>query len=230
MDVARRLLPWIYRHFRSLGQAAFPAQGCLLFILACFPLLGNADMDIATSELKREPVIDSPYPELKIEDYFQGRTWAWGIFEDRFGNVRDCFKVEMDGSIENNTLNLNERFTYADGSQSTREWQIKVLGGGAYEGTASDVIGLAKGRSQGNTFAWKYKLELPVSGRNIALSFDDRLYLQADGVLINIARVSKWGIAVGRMTFAFSKDNGLLAQACKPSASNQSIADASGAR
>ena len=27
-------------------------------------------------------------PKLTLFDYFKGKTSAWGIFEDRFGNVR----------------------------------------------------------------------------------------------------------------------------------------------
>ena len=36
-------------------------------------------------------------PTLVIEEYFTGKTWAWGIFEDRFGNLKREFRVEIDG-------------------------------------------------------------------------------------------------------------------------------------
>ena len=37
-------------------------------------------------------------PLLRIEEYFSGYTRAWGIFEDRFGNLRRQFVVDIDGS------------------------------------------------------------------------------------------------------------------------------------
>ena len=32
-------------------------------------------------------------PKLKLEDYFNGKTEAWGLFHDRFGNLKRSFKV-----------------------------------------------------------------------------------------------------------------------------------------
>ncbi len=144
-------------------------------------------------------------PELKIEDYFQGRTLAWGMFQDRFGNVRNRFKVVMVGDFADNVLTLDEDFYYEDGSTSKRIWKLKVLDNGAYEGTAADVIGLAKGQRAGNAFNWKYDMNLPIAGREWQVSFDDWLFLQEDGVLINVAEVSKWGITLGKLTFVFAK-------------------------
>ncbi|MTI14731.1 DUF3833 domain-containing protein [Sansalvadorimonas verongulae] len=149
-------------------------------------------------------------PELVIEEYFLGKTWAWGLFEDRFGTIRQCFKVEMNGLVEGNQLTLDEQFFYEDGTGSKRLWKINALGNGFYEGTAGDVAGTAKGQSSGNAFEWTYMLDLPVSGRTWRVKLDDRLYLQEDDKIINIARVSKWGFHLGRLTFFFSKEMGVL--------------------
>lgn len=78
-------------------------------------------------------------PVLNIEDYFTGKTMAWGMFQDRFGKVRNRFKVIMVGTMEDDTLVLDEDFFYTDGSTSRRIWKIKVLGDGKYEGTAGDL-------------------------------------------------------------------------------------------
>ena len=32
-------------------------------------------------------------PILKLEEYFNGKTIARGVFEDRFGNIKKSFKV-----------------------------------------------------------------------------------------------------------------------------------------
>ena len=145
-------------------------------------------------------------PVLKIEDYFQGKTLAWGMFQDRFGKVRNRFKVVMDGKVEDGVLILDEDFFYEDGSTSNRLWKIKILGEGAYEGTADDVIGTAKGKAVGHAFNWQYQMDLPIGDSKWRVSFDDWLFLQKDDVLINVATVKKWGITLGKLTFVFGKD------------------------
>lgn len=149
----------------------------------------------------------SSQPELKIEDYFVGRTEAWGMFQDRFGKVRNRFKVVMNGQVKKGALILDEDFFYEDGSTSNRLWTIQILGDGLYEGTADDVIGLARGKSAGNAFNWTYQMELPIGGKKWKVSFDDWLFLQEDGVLLNVAEVTKWGFTLGRLTFAFRKES-----------------------
>jgi hypothetical protein len=39
----------------------------------------------------------------------------------------------------------------------------------------------------------------------LAVHFDDWMYLQPDGLLLNRAYVTKWGFAVGSVTLAFRK-------------------------
>ncbi|WP_067583542.1 DUF3833 domain-containing protein [Endozoicomonas ascidiicola] len=144
-------------------------------------------------------------PPLLIEDYFEGETVAWGMFQDRFGNVKTRFKVLMNGEISNNKLTLNEEFIYSDGTTSDRIWEIDILGDGRYEGRAGDIVGKAIGRSAGNAFNFKYKLRLPINGREWVVTLDDWMYLQEDGVLLNIATMSKWGIKLGTLTVSFEK-------------------------
>jgi Protein of unknown function (DUF3833) len=111
-------------------------------------------------------------PSLVLEDYFQGRTEAWGVFEDRFGRVRRQFKVDIDGR---------------------------------YEGRADDVVGAAIGEVRGNALRWQYDMQLPVGDRTWQVHFDDWMLPQNDGVLINRATVSRFGIALGQVTLFFRK-------------------------
>ena len=53
-------------------------------------------------------------PEFNLMEFFEGKVQAWGIVEDRFGNLRRQFTVDMTGVIEND-LTLEEDFVYADG-------------------------------------------------------------------------------------------------------------------
>ena len=145
-------------------------------------------------------------PKFVLEDYFNGKTKAWGIFEDRFGNVKRQFTVDIDGSWDGTTLILKEYFLFSDGEKDYREWRITKKGDGLYEGQADDVIGNATGISSGNSLNWSYVLDLKMSNeKTLKVKFDDWMFLQPGGVLLNRARMSKFGIEIGQVTISFSK-------------------------
>lgn len=144
-------------------------------------------------------------PPLVIEEYFAGETRAWGIFEDRFGDLRRQFVVDIAGSWNGRELVLDENFRYSDGETDQRIWRITKLDEHRYEGTADDVVGTASGVAYGNALNWRYDLDLKVGERTWRVHFDDWMFLQPDGVLINRARVSKWGVEIGEVTIVFSK-------------------------
>lgn len=145
-------------------------------------------------------------PRLVLEDYFQGRTRAWGIFQDRFGTVRRQFVVDIDGTWDGETLTLAEDFRYSDGERDRRVWRIRRTGEHGYEGTADDVEGVAVGAAYGQALNWAYTLRLRVGDDTWRVRFDDWMFLQPDGKLINRATVSKFGIAIGEVLIFFSKD------------------------
>lgn len=144
-------------------------------------------------------------PKLDLFQYFDGQTDAWGIFEDRFGNVRRQFEVSIEGTIEDQQLTLDEQFTYKDGEKDQRIWRITRTGEGSYIGEADDVVGQAKGTSVGNSLTWTYDLNLKVGDSSYKVHFDDLMLLQTDKVMINRAQVSKWGIDIGEVTLFFIK-------------------------
>ncbi|MEQ8248249.1 MAG: DUF3833 family protein [Alphaproteobacteria bacterium] len=144
-------------------------------------------------------------PPLVLEDYFAGDTRAWGIFEDRFGNLRAQFTVDIKGTWNEPTLVLEEDFLYASGRADRRVWTLTKSPTGAYSGTAGDVIGAAAGAASGNAFNWTYVMDLPVGDRTIRVRLNDWLWLQPDGVLINRARVTKFGVELGELTIFFKK-------------------------
>ncbi len=144
-------------------------------------------------------------PALVIEEYFGGKTRAWGMFEDRFGDLRAQFIVDIDGHWDGKQLVLDEDFTYADGRKDRRVWRIIRIDKHRYEGTAADVIGVATGRTYGNVLNWQYNMNLKVGDNSYRVHFDDWMFLQPDGVLLNRARVRKWGIDIGEVTLAFRK-------------------------
>ena len=147
----------------------------------------------------------SEKPVLDLRRYFQGKVDAWGVFTDRSGQVVKRFVVEMDCLWTGDEGILDEQFTYSDGTRQRRVWRLRHEGEGRYSGRADDVIGVASGQTSGNAFQWSYTLSLPVDGRVYEVQFDDWMYLMDDRVMLNKARMSKWGIYLGEVTLAFTR-------------------------
>ena len=157
-------------------------------------------------------------PTLALEQFFKGESVAYGIFEDRFGNLRRQFRVNLQGTVTGNRLVLNEQFLYEDGEKAQRVWTIDKLGSGddgtvRYEGQASDVEGRANGRVSGNGLNWRYDVVLKMEGRELEVHFDDWIYRQSDDVAINRAYVSKFGVEIGSVTIVFLRGKAAAAVA-----------------
>ena len=144
-------------------------------------------------------------PKLLLENYFLGETHAAGIFEDRFGNVRRQFSVLIKGTWDGKTLTLDEKFEFSDGEKNQRIWYITKIGENLYTGEAADVIGIAKGEVAGNALNWKYDMNLKTKLGVFKVAFDDWMFLQHSGILLNRAEVNKFGINLGTVTIAFTK-------------------------
>jgi len=150
-------------------------------------------------------------PKLDLFSFFEGDTIAYGIFEDRFGNLKRQFRVNINGKVKNQILTLDEDFLYDDGEQAKRIWKIEKKIDNAqnisYEGQAEDVEGKAFGSISGNTLNWSYDIYLNIKGSNIKVHFNDWIYKQSEDLAINRAYVSKFGINIGSVTLVFLRGN-----------------------
>ena len=144
-------------------------------------------------------------PTFDLRQYFNGPLLAHGIFTDRAGKVQRRFSVRLMGHWTGDDGVLEEDFAYSDGSKERRVWNIKALGGGRYTGTAADVVGQAHGVAAGNALQWAYTLKLPVDGKVYEVQFDDWMYLMDDRVMLNKAKMSKFGFGLGEVTLSFEK-------------------------
>jgi len=147
-------------------------------------------------------------PVLVLEQFFLGDSVAFGIFEDRFGNLQRQFRVNLRGSVNGSRLVLDETFLYEDGEKAQRIWNIDNLGPGEdgtirYQGQASDIEGRANGRVSGNGLQWSYDVALEMNGYEFEVHFDDWIYRQSEDVAINRAYVSKFGVEIGSVTIVF---------------------------
>ena len=167
----------------------------LLFITSCS----------SKQTMKPEDFKDKQ-PRLIIEDYMSGNVKAWGILQNRSGKVTRQFSADLNGKWDGEQLILDEKFNWTDGEVQTRQWKIKKIDNHNYEGTAGDVVGVAKGYSYGPAFKFEYVLLVPVKGREIKITFDDWIFMQDEKVAINRAKMTKFGIKVAELTVMFVKD------------------------
>lgn len=171
----------------------------LILCLALAPVLvcGCASVDMAANH--------RPAPTFSLEDYFTGETRAYGVFEDRSGKVVRTFSVVAQGTQGADSFTLDERFLWSDGERQSRVWTFTPTGDGRYRGTAPDVDGEAMLEAKGDAMRLRYVLKLPYKGTTLKVRFDDWSHLVADGVAINRADVSKYGVKLGRVTLTFIK-------------------------
>ena len=157
------------------------------------------------SEMKPEDYKNTK-PIIKIEEYFQGNVKAWGMLQGRSGEVKRQFVADMQGKFDGENLILDETFIWNDGEKQERRWTIKKIEDNRYEGTASDVVGIAKGVSYGSAFKFEYKLLVPYKNKKIKIKFDDWIFKQDEKTAINKATLSKFGFKVGELTVFFVKN------------------------
>ena len=82
----------------------------------------------------------------------------------------------------------------------------KIEIGNCYVGTTDNVIGEAVGYTAGNTFHWKYTFELTLFGNKTRVKFDDWMYLQDNNIIINKAKMKKFGFKLGTVILFYKKN------------------------
>ena len=141
---------------------------------------------------------------FKFEDYFRGKTVAYGKFS-AINGVKRTFRVDLNGIWNGKTLKLIEDFKYDDGVKERKIWYFTKTGPGRYIGRRDDVKGVAKVRVRGNTARYGYKLYLDAASKSNLVRFRDKMVLKSDGTVVNTATVFKLLVPVGRVTVNFAR-------------------------
>lgn len=164
-------------------------------------------------------------PSLKMEQYFSGPSYGTGVFFDRFGRVRSSFEIDLFGEHRNGYFELAENLRYSNGDKLKRIYIIRRIGDNLLEaetetikenvgkstpepGDEEGVVGKALIEQYGNALHWTYKLRQDVGGGSLwTFAFDDWMFLQDDGTILNRAWASKWGIGVGEVFMSVKRGN-----------------------
>jgi len=148
-------------------------------------------------------------PALDLSEYFSGTIDAYGIFTDRSGEVKKRFTVLIKANwtlVNGKKVGiLDESFEYSEGTKQKRIWTLTEQSPGKFSGKADDVIGEAQGDVAGNALNWTYTLALPVDGTVYHVHFNDWMYLITPKVMLNKAKMSKFGVELGEVTLSFYK-------------------------
>ncbi|MGB1319732.1 MAG: DUF3833 domain-containing protein [Vibrio gallaecicus] len=164
---------------------------CALFLFGC----GSASLEKHAQTT----------PELKLEQFFDGELKAYGMVLDRSGNLLRRFEVKLLATWEGENGEIKEWFTFDDGERSIRNWNLTRTGDNTYTGTAGDVVGVAKGTTEGSALYWQYSLEIEVDGSQYEVTLDDWMFLIDEKRLFNKTDMSKFGFKVGEIILYIEK-------------------------
>ena len=203
----------IHAILTRLPQMIRSSIGRFLPLIACF---GLSLLFLSACAQNDVTALNERRPQLSLEAFFAGDTIAYGIFEDRFGNLKRQFRVNITGTVEDDVLILDEQFLYDDGERDSRTWRIKRTGiddNGhiVYEGIAVDITGVASGLVAGNALNWRYDVTLDMGGTQLEVHFDDWIYQQDEHIALNRAYVSKYNIDIGSVSIVFVRGDAAAA-------------------
>jgi hypothetical protein len=153
--------------------------------------------------------------DLRLEDFFRGKTYAYGTF-GAINGLHRSFRVDLTGTVRGNVLTLHEDFRYDDGERDTKTWIFTRTGPNTYTGTREDVLGETTVRISGNTARFNYRVDLNNNdGKPDIVRFYDKLVLKDDGTLRNTALVTKLVFPVARVKVNFARSRA-KAEAIRP--------------
>ena len=153
---------------------------------------------------KLKQTTDMSGEDFFLPDFFEGESRAWGFFEDPFGRVKRSFRADITGHWEDDVFVLTEHFEFADGNTDDRIWHLRFEEGSPdFTATCGDSIGEGRGYHVDNGCYLTYRVGLKIGQRKVSVRFNDLFHLVDNETLLNRAKVSKWGLPVGRLSIAF---------------------------
>jgi hypothetical protein len=142
--------------------------------------------------------------DFTLESYFTGKTSAQGSFA-AINGVKRSFVVDLTGRWDGKTLTLREDFVFDDGTRDRKTWRFVNTGPKSYKGTREDVIGETSVRLNGNVARFSYLVYLDGAQKKNKVRFHDTMTLKPDGILLNTALVTKFGLPVALTKIEFKR-------------------------
>jgi hypothetical protein len=174
----------------------------LVATLLCITLLSGCATHLDGARYREQT------PDFDLFAFFEGDIRAWGLVQNRSGEVVQRFEVDIVGTVDGDRLTLDETFRYGLG-EGVRErvWTISHDGGGTYTGGAGDILGEASGRAYGNAFQWAYEMDLPVGDKSYRVKFEDWIFALDDRRIMNRSYIQKFGLDVAEVTIFMERQS-----------------------
>lgn len=147
-------------------------------------------------------------PEIHLDQYFVGNLKGYGVFYDRWSNIRTSFKIDLSGEFANSSdLILKENLVYENGEKIKREYRItKSQIDGQYDLFCDDLVKPGSIIQSGNALLWEYTLLQDIGGQVLSLNFEDWMFLQNENLVLNRAKAYWYGIFVGEVFMVINKE------------------------
>lgn len=147
-------------------------------------------------------------PRFVPEQYFAGKSHGTGAIFVPKRSIRYTFTVDLEGKQEGDLFNLYEDLRFSTGENFKRVYTFKKLDDHNYDMRCPDLKGPAKLESYGDTVKLTYSLKQTLDGKTITLHFDDWMFLQPDGVVLNRAYGTKFGLNAAELMMSIRKVDG----------------------
>lgn len=166
-------------------------------LIALAALAGCASAPRVKADLGSDPFVP--------EKYFIGATYAQGEFVNIVDGTTRGIRALIRGRFDGASLTLAQDFTYSDGGRERKTWTLSKTSASTYLGTREDVVGVAKGRLDGDLFRLTYLANVKTNTASYDLTFDEAMAYQEDGTVLSRTIVSKLGVKIGEITLRFSR-------------------------
>jgi hypothetical protein len=143
-------------------------------------------------------------PRFTPEQHMVGDLEGTGAFFDRFANLKRAFTIKAKGEFKDGIVTLTEDLTFLDnGEKNLRVYKVSKVDDNHYKVDCDDLTRTGSIESFGNVMRWDYTLKTKIGDGIWSLTFDDWMFLQSNGVVLNRAKAYKWGIEVGEIFMSF---------------------------
>jgi hypothetical protein len=141
------------------------------------------------------------------EEYFSGHVVGHGTFFSRFGKNK-VFKLDLHGRVEDGILLIDETASYQDGHVAKTNYKFEKQSDNSYLISSPSFVKPVTGTIVGNALHWNYQYKHKSAEGETIVRFDDWMILHSDGIVLDRAFCSKWGVSLGEIVMSLKKQPG----------------------
>lgn len=137
--------------------------------------------------------------------FFEGHTHSWGVVENRAGAPTEWVSTDSHGARDGaDRLRMVQHLSFKNGTTQQRDWTLWRRGPDQFEATADDMVGSARGVSNGNIFHWQWILARSPGNSLMNVTMNQWMYRMDDGSVTIRTTISKFGFILAEVTEQFT--------------------------